>query len=121
MFTNENACTIWEKTIQDHMEVYVPHVFYDVYCQTTTAQTVQNTSREPNDGYLFIIHQSKIPYMPKKMIKSYWERFLKIFHKKRLSLSQKCGTSCSVHGMSDISKSLQNSNNFKWETLRLRA
>jgi len=66
MFTNENACTIWEKTIQDHMEVYVPHVFYDVYCQTTTAQTVQNTSREPNDGYLFIIHQSKIPYMPKK-------------------------------------------------------
>ena len=66
MFTNSECCTVWEKTIQDHMEVYVPHVFYDVYCQSTTAQTVQNTSREPDDGYLFIIHQSKIPYMPKK-------------------------------------------------------
>lgn len=66
MFTNSQACTVWEKTIQDHMEAYVPHVFYDVYCQATTAQTIQNTSREPNDGYLFIIHASKIPYMPKK-------------------------------------------------------
>lgn len=65
MFANQSNCTVWEKGIENRMEVYTPHVFGYVYCQKTTAQTVQNVSREPDDSFLFIIHEKEIPYLPK--------------------------------------------------------
>lgn len=68
MFTNQPACTIWEKTTVNHAPAYVRHVTGAVYWQDCRGQQVgAGDARSPADSVFLAIHADQIgDYVPKK-------------------------------------------------------
>ena len=68
MFTNKNACTIWEKTSVNHTPVYVRHETGAVYWQDCRGQKAgSGDARSPDDSIFLAIPVGSISdYVPKK-------------------------------------------------------
>lgn len=66
MFTNMEACTIWEKTVQNRAPVYVKHVIRQVYWEETHGETVNGITRDPDDKILCIVPVASVTYKPKR-------------------------------------------------------
>ena len=50
MFANKIGCTVYEKTVKNHMESYVPHFLPTVYWEDTVAQVQTGTSMKLHSG-----------------------------------------------------------------------
>lgn len=67
MFTNKIGCTVYEKTVKDRMEAYVPHFIPTIYWEDTTAQVQTGTSMKQQDMVFCSIPASSVSdYIPKK-------------------------------------------------------
>lgn len=65
MFTNQNACTVYEKTMVNRTPAYNRHVIAPVYWEETQGEGRQGTNRNPEDGALCIIPgKSLTGYIP---------------------------------------------------------
>ena len=68
MFTNQAACTMYEKTVDEstRTEKYIRHVIKNIYWQELTGQT-GDKSRSPEDAILCIIPAASLAgYIPKR-------------------------------------------------------
>ena len=63
MFTNKEACTIWEKTTVNHAPAYVRHVTGAVYWQDCRGEDEARTPE--NNVFIAIPVGSILGYMPK--------------------------------------------------------
>lgn len=68
MFTNQPACTIWEKATVNHAPAYVRHVTGAVYWQDCRGQQVgAGDARSPEDNVFVAIQPGSLSgFMPKK-------------------------------------------------------
>lgn len=65
MFTNQNACTVYEKTMVNRAPAYIRHVITSVYWELTRGESRQGTNRNPQDGALCIIPKKSLTdYVP---------------------------------------------------------
>lgn len=62
MFTNQNGCTVWEKTTVNRQTSYVRHEEGSLYWEQTYAQ---DTDRKPKKSALIIIPVDSVMYVPK--------------------------------------------------------
>ena len=67
MFTNQKACTIYEKAVQNRAPIYIRHTTGAVYWEESDAQAQSNTSRT-DAGAVFcsVPVKSLTGYLPKK-------------------------------------------------------
>ena len=68
MFTNRDACTVWEKTTVHHTPAYVRHGLGAVYWEDVCGQTNTGADpRQPSDScFVSIPERSLNGYRPKK-------------------------------------------------------
>lgn len=66
MFTNQNACTIYEKAVQNRAPTYIRHTTGAVYWEEADAQAQANTSRtDAGTVFCSIPVKSLTGYIPK--------------------------------------------------------
>ncbi len=67
MFTNQNACTVYERTVgADRMESYIRHVIPAIYWETKQGQFTVDKSMKQSDYILCIIPADSLSdYIPK--------------------------------------------------------
>lgn len=66
MFTNQNACTIYEKTVQNRAPTYVRHTTGAVYWEETNAQQQSDASRKQSCSVFCSIPVASLTgYIPK--------------------------------------------------------
>lgn len=67
MFVNKIGCTVYEKTVKNRMEAYVPHFIPAVYWEDTVAQVQTGTSMKQQDQIWCCIPASSLSdYLPQK-------------------------------------------------------
>ena len=59
MFANKIGCTVYEKTVKNHMESYVPHFLPTVYWEDTVAQ-VQTRDVHETAGSDLVLHSGGV-------------------------------------------------------------
>lgn len=66
MFTNRDACTIYEKTVQNRAPVWIRHTTGAIYWEETDAQAQSGTDRSPADAVRCLIPAGSLRgYVPK--------------------------------------------------------
>lgn len=68
MFTNQNGCTVWEKTVKDRAPAYIRHEEGALYWENTDGQEIRAgnaRTRTPENGAFVIIPAASVTYVPK--------------------------------------------------------
>lgn len=66
MYSNKLWCTVYERKIENHTEVYVPHYYPTVYWEDTKAQVKSGNGMQLQNAILCMIPAKSIDgYMPK--------------------------------------------------------
>ncbi len=69
MYTNQDFCTVYEKTVdsETRMEAYIRHLIPDIYWQKQTGEKNGGKSSPPEDSVLCVIPAGSLSdYLPKR-------------------------------------------------------